>query len=128
YPKYKTAATEEAQLVHNSFLQMWSDSGVVAFVTFALLWLVALRDAFALARQRAGDAAAIAVCAALGGWVVHSLVDFDLYVPGVAMPAFLLLGVLQGLKELPQVKPVVPRERTRLAVSVICVVAVAAVL
>ena len=27
YPKYKTATTEEAQLVHNSYLQMASDSG-----------------------------------------------------------------------------------------------------
>ena len=30
YPKYKTATTEEAQLVHNSYLEMWSDSGVAA--------------------------------------------------------------------------------------------------
>jgi len=128
YPKYKTAASEEAQLVHNSFLQMWSDSGVAGFLTFALLWLVALRDAFQLARQRSHDAAAIAVCAALAGWVVHSLMDFDLYVPGVAMPAFLLLGVLQGLKELPQLQPVVPQEKSRFAVGTVCVVVVAAML
>ena len=128
YPKYKIATTEEAQLVHNSFLQMWSDSGVVGFLTFALLWLVALRDAFQLARQRRYDPAAIAVCAALAGWAVHSLMDFDLYIPGVAMPAFLLLGVLQGLKELPQVKPVAPREQSRLAIGAICVAVVAVVL
>jgi O-antigen ligase len=127
YPKYKTAASEEAQMVHNSFLQMWSDSGVAGFVIFALLWLVALRDAFHLARQRTHDAAAVAICAALAGWVVHSLVDFDLYVPGVAIPAFLLLGVLQGLKELPQVKPVVPRERSRLIVGAFCAAVIAAV-
>ena len=54
YPKYKTALTEEAQTVHNNFLQMWSDSGVLAFVAFALLWIVAVRDAFRLARQRVG--------------------------------------------------------------------------
>jgi len=55
------AASEEAQMVHNNFLQMWSDSGVVGFLAFALLWLVALRDAFQLARQRLYDPAAIAV-------------------------------------------------------------------
>jgi len=128
YPKYKTASTEEAQLVHNNFLQMWSDSGIGGFLAFALLWLVALRDAFELARQRRGDAAAIAVCAALAGWVVHSLMDFDLYVPGVAMPAFLLLGVLQGLKDLPEVAPVVPREGARVAVGAVCVAVVAGVM
>jgi O-antigen ligase len=128
YPKYKTASTEEAQLVHNNFLQMWSDSGMVAFLVFSLLWLVALRDALELARQRTGDAAAIAICAALAGWTVHSLMDFDLYVPGVAMPAFLLLGMLQGLKDLPQVRSVTPREQSRLAVGTVCVAAVAGVL
>ena len=127
YPNYKTALSEEAQLAHNNFLQMWSDSGVAAFAAFALLWLVALKDGFRLARQRQGDAAAIAVCAATAGWIVHGLVDFDLYVPGVAMPAFLLLGILQGLKDLPKVGPVVPRGQTKRPVSFLCAVVVAVV-
>jgi tetratricopeptide (TPR) repeat protein len=127
YPKYKTALTEEAQIVHNSYLQMWSDSGIVAAVVFALLWLVALFDGFKLARQRQGDAAAIAVCAAVAGWVVHGLVDFDLYVPGVALPAFLLLGILQGLKELTKVGPVKPRGQTKWLVGFLCAAVIATV-
>ncbi|MEI8063134.1 MAG: O-antigen ligase family protein [Verrucomicrobiota bacterium] len=101
YPKYKTATTEEAQLVHNSYLQMGSDSGVAGAVVFALLWLVAVRDGFKLARRQGGDVAGVAVLAATTGWVVHGFLDFDLYVPGVAVPAFLMLGVLQGLKPVP---------------------------
>lgn len=127
YPKYKIAMTEEAQLVHNNFLQMWSDSGIGAFLVFALLWLVALRDAFALARQRVGDAAAIAICAALAGWTVHSLVDFDLYVPGLAMPAFLLLGTLQGLKDVPEAQTVRLRPHGRWVVAGACVAVVGSV-
>lgn len=101
YAKYKTGLTEEAQVVHNNFLQMWTDSGVVAFGVFAALWVVGLRDALRLAAARRGDAAAVAIAAGLAGWTVHGLVDFDLYVPGVAWPAFLLLGMVQGLKEPP---------------------------
>ncbi|MGD0016067.1 MAG: O-antigen ligase family protein [Verrucomicrobiia bacterium] len=97
YLKYKTATTEEAQLVHNDYLEMWCDSGVVAFTVFVALWVVALGDAFRLARRR-GDAVSVALCMALVGWVVHGLVDFDLYSPGVALPAFVLLGILRGLK------------------------------
>lgn len=126
YPKYKTAQTEEeAQFVHNNFLQMWADSGVAGFVIFALLWLVGLRDAFALARQRTGDAAGIAIAAALTGWTVHSLLDFDLYVPGVALPAFVLLGVLQGLKDMPEIEPVTTYRRPRLAMGTMCVAVLA---
>ena len=120
YPKYKTALTEEAQVVHNNFLQMWSDSGVLAFVSYALLWIVAVRDSFRLARQRVGDAAAMAVCGALAGWTVHGLVDFDLYAPGVALPAFILLGTVQGLKELPRTDSVTPRWRENWLAGAIC--------
>ena len=128
YPKYKTAPTEEAQAVHNSYLQMWSDSGVLAFVAFALLWIVTVRDSFRLARQRVGDAAAMAVCGALAGWAVHALVDFDLYAPGVALPAFILLGTVQGLKELPRTDSVTPRRRENWFVGAICAVVLVAVL
>jgi tetratricopeptide (TPR) repeat protein len=122
YPKYKAATTEEAQLVHNNFLEMWCDSGIFAFIVFAALWLVALRDAFRLARQRVGDSAAVAICAGLTGWAVHSLVDFDLYVPGTALPAFLLLGALQGLKELREISPVAPRGFSRWFLGAVCAV------
>ena len=128
YPKYKTAMTEEAQAVHNSYLQMWSDSGVLAFVAFALLWIVGVWDAFRLARQRIGDAAAMAICGALAGWAVHGLLDFDLYAPGVALPAFILLGIVQGLKELPRTDSVTPRRRENWLVGAICAFVLVAVL
>jgi O-antigen ligase len=127
YPKYKTAQTEEAQLVHNNFLEMWSDSGLPAFIVFAALWLLAIRDGFRLVGQRRGDVGAVAVCAALTGWVVHGMVDFDLYVPGVGIPAFLLLGILQGLKELPSVKPVAPQGKAKWVIGLVCAVLVGAV-
>lgn len=98
YPKYKTAPTEEAQLAHNNFLQMASDSGIGAFVVFTALWGVGLWRALRLARQRA-DALSAGLAAALAAWTTHGLLDFDLYVPGVALPAFGLLGAVQGLSD-----------------------------
>jgi O-antigen ligase len=128
YPKYKTALTEEAQAVHNNYLEMWSDSGAPAFIAFSLLWVVAVRDAFRLTRRRKGDAAAIAICGALVGWTVHGLVDFDLYVPGLALPVFVLLGSVQGLKELPRTDMVPPRRRANWLVGAACAAMLFAVL
>ncbi len=128
YPMYKTASTEEAEMVHNNFLQMWSDSGVLALVVFAALWIVAVRDSFRLARQRSADMAAAAIAGALAGWTVHGLVDFDLYVPGLALPAFILLGTLQGLKELPRTDSVAPRRRENWFVAGLCALLVVAAL
>jgi putative inorganic carbon (HCO3(-)) transporter len=120
YPKYKTALTEDAQAAHNDYLQILSDSGVAAFIAFVLLWIVAIHDAFRLTRRRKGDAAAIAICGALVGWTVHGLVDFDLYVPGLAFPMFLLLGSAQGLKELPRTDLVTPRRKANWLVGLVC--------
>jgi len=128
YPMYKTASTEEARAVHNNFLEMWSDSGVAAFVAFALLWVVGVRDAFRLTRRRRADAASVAICGALAGWTVHGLVDFDLYVPGLAVPVFILLGVVQGLKELPRTDMVPLHRRASRVMALACTMMVAAVL
>jgi O-antigen ligase len=127
YPMYKTGTNEEAQLAHNNYLQMWSDSGVLAFLVFTGMWIVAIRDAFQLARQRIGDAAAVAICASLAGWAMHGLVDFDLYVPGIALPVFLLMGVLQGLKEVPEFKEARSHLHRRRLLGVIAVIAVGVV-
>jgi predicted Zn-dependent protease len=48
-------------------------------------------------------------------------VDFDLYVPGVALPVFVLLGAVQGLKELPRTDIVTPRRRANWLVGAVCV-------
>jgi O-antigen ligase len=100
YPAYKTAATEEAKTVHNDYLQMWSDSGWVAMFVYLAIWILALRDAVRLVRARRGDTASVALLMFLAGWTAHSLIDFDLYIPGLAWPAFVMLGMTQGLKEL----------------------------
>lgn len=76
-----------------------------------------------------GDAAAMAVCGALAGWTVHGLMDFDLYSPGVALPAFILLGIVQGLKEIPRTDSVnSSRRRENWLVGAICAFVLVAVL
>ncbi len=107
YPFYKTASTEEAQTVHNSFLQIWSDSGLAAFVVFTALSVTGLGAVFRLARQRRTPGA-WALAVSVTGWMAHGLMDFDLYVPGVAVPAWILLGAVAGLHDPPGL-PVGPR-------------------
>jgi hypothetical protein len=127
FPRYKAEGSEPTRAAHNNFLQMAADSGLPGFLVFGALWWVALAHAWRLARQRSGDAAALAACAGLTGWVVHGLVDFDLYVPGVALPAFIMAGLVHGLKEPPEVS-VEPRLKLpRPALAGLCGVVVAGV-
>jgi len=93
YPAYKAVPTEEeAEMAHNAYLQMWSDSGVFAFLAYLALWGAGLVKA--VRQGRGADPLSVGLAAGLVGWVVHQGVDFDLHVPGVAVPAFLLLGLV----------------------------------
>ncbi len=96
YPRYKSPEAEETRLVHNNYLQMWSDSGLPGFVTFALwlpgtllLWLRRWR--LAPSRERISPLLIWCACAV---FALHSLVDYDLYMAGNSWPIFVLLGYL----------------------------------
>lgn len=128
YPVYKTADTEEAKTVHNDFLQMWSDSGWMAMFVYAAIWIVGLRDAVRLVRARGGDAASVGLLMFVAGWSVHSVIDFDLYVPGLAWPAFLMLGMVQGLKDLVPLTGTSEARGPRLLAQVASMVLVAVVM
>ena len=98
YPRYKKPETEPTRFVHNTYLQMWSDSGFAGFATFAVwlpgsLWLQRWKHLAPKERL----IPTLLWCACLG-FALHSLVDFDYYSPGNSWPIFLLLGYLAGCK------------------------------
>jgi hypothetical protein len=95
YPLHKLlSVAEEAQLAHNSLLQVWSDTGVVALVVFVALWGVGLAQGVRLARREPENAIWAALVAGVSGWLAHGMLDFGLHVPGVTLPAFLFLGLM----------------------------------
>ncbi len=96
YPRYKAWEAESTRLVHNNYLQMWSDSGLMGFITFLIwmpgtlaVWWRRWRRTPALERV----APTLAWCACLV-FALHSLVDFDLYLISNSWPIFVLLGWL----------------------------------
>ncbi len=93
YGKYKPREAEASQLAHNTYLQMWSDSGIVGFVTFILFLPVALGKN-ALRCMRLGSFSDACIWCACVAFAIHSLVDFDFYMVGNAWPVFVMLGYL----------------------------------
>lgn len=96
YPLYKKSHDEDTRLVHNNYLQMWSDSGIGGFVTFILwlpgtlfLWLYHWWNK----RPSKQITQTLLWCACLT-FALHSLVDFDLYMISNSWPIFLLIGYL----------------------------------
>jgi O-antigen ligase len=95
YPEHMRLEDEPTRLVHNDYLQIICDSGIPAgvfyFAWFPMgLWLLSRRwkDGGAdVYRERL----VLVACMVMA---IHSCVDYDLYVPGISWPVFLLFGYL----------------------------------
>lgn len=91
YRAIKAPESEMTRLTHNDYLEQASDSGAPGFAgylcvvlgTMIFAWRRSLPD---------GDWLKFSVWLGLLGWSVQGLVEFGLYVPALAWPAFLLLG------------------------------------
>jgi O-antigen ligase len=95
YERLKSPSAEMARLVHNDYLEQFSDSGFPGGFGYAAWVLAAL--AFVGRRWwRSGDHLAVSIYLGLLGWFVQGLGEFSLYVPALAWTAFALLGCLVG--------------------------------
>ncbi len=94
YSHYKKPRDEDTRLVHNNYLQMWSDSGFLGWITF-LIWLPGslilwLYHHWKISpRNRVIQTLIWCACVA---FALHSLIDFDLYMISNSWPIFILLG------------------------------------
>lgn len=102
YFRIKRPESEPTRLTHNDYLQQASDSGIPALLTyltfvFSALWLtrprglLTLQDLVSEPSERS-----MRFCAWLGlvGWSLQSFIEFCLYIPALAWPAFTILGWL----------------------------------
>ncbi len=95
YKERKPEEAEMARLAHNDYLEQASDSGFIGFLAF-LGWVIGSL-AYLYWRcfcwQRPYF---VATWLGLAAWALQGLVEFGLYIPALAWPAFLLLGWLWG--------------------------------
>ena len=91
YKRHRAPDAEPTRLTHNDYLQQASDSGWPGFALYAAFvgWAVWL-----LARRRMDDPVRMAARLGLLAWVLQGFVEFGLYIPALAWPAWLMLGWL----------------------------------
>jgi hypothetical protein len=93
YATLKRPDAEMARLVHNDYLEQFSDSGLVGGLSYAA-WLALLLGTLGRRLWRAGDWLEFAMFAGLLGWFVQGFIEFSLFVPALAWTAFTLSGCL----------------------------------
>ena len=93
YWEMKMPESEMARLVHNDYLEQFSDSGFVA----GMVYLAWVGLALWVAGKRiwtTGDWLEFAILVGLLAWFAQGFMEFSLYVPALAWTAFTLLGCL----------------------------------
>jgi O-antigen ligase len=100
YQAVKRPESEMARLTHNDYLQQASDSGVIAGVGYLTFALGVLIWGYG---KPAGPEGALRFAVWLGllGYVLQGLMEFGLYIPALAWPAFGLAGWLVGTRAKP---------------------------
>ncbi len=99
--KYR-AATPLAlvDFAHNDYLQLFAELGVIGFLPVIALGALTIRNTFAVARGETNESRrliAIACGVSLVGIAVHSLVDFQFYIPANVMAAAWIAGLASGI-------------------------------
>ncbi len=95
YARLKAPESEMARLAHNDYLEQFSDSGLIGGLTYAA-WIFLALAAAGKKIWRANDPFSFAIFAGLLAWFAQGFGEFALFVPGLAWPAFTLLGGLTG--------------------------------
>lgn len=130
YPRYMRPGMNETRYAHDSCLQAaagWGAWILVPLLAVVLLWARGLRSAARAGTDEALDR--LPILAGAGSFLLHNLVDFTAYLPGVALPAALLIGLgapSDGDREAgPAVSAARGRALARAAIGVLITAAVA---
>ena len=94
YQRHRDPGAEPTRLTHNDYLQQASDSGLPGFAMYLAFFAGAT---WVLARRRLTEPIFIAMRLGLLAWLLQGVVEFGLYIPALAWPAWLMLGWLLAI-------------------------------
>ncbi|NOZ64855.1 MAG: hypothetical protein GXO71_08075 [Caldiserica bacterium] len=104
FPRFKEAGREDTKMAHNNYLQVFSEGGILYFLLFVSFFYFALKNLH-LSKDKT---LSLGIQTAVFAFLIHSLVDFDFYVPGITLILFSIipLGIGQSpSKKEPSPKP-----------------------
>lgn len=90
YQRYMLPGADMIQHAHNSWLEVWAELGIPGLVLLVVLL------GFSIVRgvRNLKDVPGVGAAVGLLAFALHNLVEFDLYVPEIILPAFVLAGLL----------------------------------
>jgi O-antigen ligase len=107
YMAIRRQESEPARLVHNDYLEQASDSGFVGFLSYGAFMVCGLAWTYKKCRPNFNNQnlegerrwLLFGIWLGLLGWALQGLIEFGLYIPGGAWPAFALFGWVMQRRE-----------------------------
>ena len=105
FPKYKISGplvTDD--YAHNDYLQVLAEMGILGGSILLGLATIIVRSSFRCALSASDPAVwslALACCGSLSAILIHSLADFNLYIPANALVVSWVAGIVMGLASVP---------------------------
>jgi hypothetical protein len=93
YAQLKRPESEMARLVHNDYLEQFSDSGFIGGIVY-LAWIGLLLWTLSRAIWKTADWVNFAIFTGLLAWLLQGVLEFGLFIPALAWTAFALAGCL----------------------------------
>ena len=102
YNKYRIPGANDTRTVHNNYLQILVETGLVGLVCFLGFWIMVsflairsiVRELRSAKGLKPGNVVTVAAFLGILGFLLHNIVDFDLYVPGISMSAWFLAALV----------------------------------
>jgi O-antigen ligase len=92
-PNYKSLLENETQHVHNSYLEILAEQGFLGLFTYLLL-LGAIGRLVLYPLPQKDKVFVISLLLGLTTYIIHNLLDFDFYIPNLALLFWLFLGIV----------------------------------
>ncbi len=104
YPRFKVLGGYTSQEAHNDPLQVLAETGFIGFIPFMVFWLLVVRLGL---RSCSAESSISVRWLRLGllfgiiAFFLHSLVDFDFEIPGIALTVCAFCGLLVAVSDEP---------------------------
>ncbi len=79
---------------HNSYLQIWAETGILGIISLAWLVIIILRHGLRNLRESTHKAKTIGLICAAFVFLIHNLMDFTFFLPEISLIWLVILGVL----------------------------------
>ena len=86
--------TSNTLYTHNSYLQMWAETGILSILNFLGLILVFIKKSLLIINVKKENYYLLGISISGMSFLLHNIIDFSLFIPQVSFLWWIILGII----------------------------------